>query len=43
MAWWFFLPGLAFIVLAVILSVRVAGREWRDTEHGSHDEGASHH
>jgi hypothetical protein len=42
-AWWFFLPGLACIVLAAILSVRVAGREWRDTEHGSHDEGASHH
>lgn len=42
-AWWFFLPGLALIVVAAVQSVRTAGREWRETEHGSHDEGASHH
>jgi hypothetical protein len=41
--WWFALPGLLLIVVGAVVSVRVAGREWRDTEHGSHDEGASHH
>ena len=43
LAWWFFLPGLAVIVLAAVVSVRTAGREWEETEHGSHDEGAGHH
>ena len=41
--WLFAIPGLALIVVAAVISVRVAGREWRDTEHGSHDEGATHH
>ena len=41
--WLFAIPGLVLIVVSAVLSVRVAGREWRDTERGSHDEGASHH
>jgi hypothetical protein len=41
--WLFAIPGFALIVVSAVLSVRVAGREWRDTEHGSHDEGATHH
>ncbi len=41
--WWFAVPALGLIVVAAVVSVRVAGREWRDTEHGSHDEGATHH
>jgi hypothetical protein len=42
-AWWFLLPGLGVIVAAAVLSIRAAGREWRETEHGSRDEGAGHH
>jgi hypothetical protein len=40
--WWFFLPGLVLLVVSAVLSVRTAGREWRDTERGSHDEGDGH-
>jgi hypothetical protein len=42
-AWWFLLPGLAVIVVAAVLSIRAAGREWHETEHGSNDEGTGHH
>jgi len=42
-AWWFLIPGLGVFVVGAILSVRTAGREWRETEHGSHDEGSGHH
>ena len=35
--------GLVLVVVSSVLSVRPAGREWRETEHGSHDEGAAHH
>ena len=42
-AWWFFLPGLVVIVVTAVLSVRAAGREWQETEHGSRDEGPGHH
>ncbi|HEY7738328.1 MAG TPA: hypothetical protein VIC63_04780 [Candidatus Limnocylindria bacterium] len=41
--WMFALPALGLIVISAVLSVRAAGREWRETEHGSHDEGAAHH
>jgi hypothetical protein len=41
--WLFAIPGLVLVVVASVVSVRVAGREWRDAEHGSHDEGAAHH
>lgn len=42
-AWWFLIPGLIVIVVAAVVSIRAAGREWHETEHGSHDEGAGHH
>jgi hypothetical protein len=41
--WFFAIPGLALIVVGAVVSVRAAGREWRETELGSHDEGAGHH
>ena len=41
--WFFAVPGLILIVVAAVVSVRTAGREWRETEHGSHDEGGGHH
>jgi len=42
-AWWFLIPGLAVILVAVVVSIRAAGREWHETEHGSHDEGVGPH
>jgi hypothetical protein len=41
--WMFAIPGLVLILVSAVLSVRAAGHEWRETEHGSHDEGAAHH
>jgi len=41
--WWFAIPGLVLFVAAAVVSIRVASREWRETEHGSHDEGAARH
>lgn len=41
--WIFALPGLLLLVVLSVISVRAAGREWRQTDHGSHDEGAAHH
>lgn len=42
-AWWFLIPGLGVFVVSTVLSIRAAGREWQETEHGSHDEGSGHH
>jgi hypothetical protein len=42
-AWWFLIPGLVVIVAAAVMSIRAAGREWHETEQGSHDEDAGHH
>jgi hypothetical protein len=36
------IPGLVVFVLGVIAWVRAANHEWRETEHGSHDDGAAH-
>jgi hypothetical protein len=36
------IPGLLVIVLGVIAWVRAANHEWRDTEHGSHHDQATH-
>lgn len=36
------IPGLLVVVLAVIAWVRAANHEWRETEHASHDDGATH-
>jgi uncharacterized membrane protein YfcA len=41
--WIFALPGLLLLITLAVISVRTAGREWRQTDHGSHDEGAAHH
>ena len=41
--WWFAIPGLVLFIVAALVSIRVASREWRETEDGSHDEGAAHH
>ena len=35
-------PGLIVLVLGIFAWVRAANHEWRETEHGSHDDGAAH-
>jgi hypothetical protein len=35
------IPGLVVLVLGVTGWVRAANHEWRDTEHGSHGDGAT--
>jgi hypothetical protein len=37
------IPGLLVFLGAVIAWVRAANHEWRETEHGSHDDGAAAH
>lgn len=39
---WLAIPGVAVLVIGIISWVRAANHEWRDTEHGSHDDGAAH-
>lgn len=36
------IPGLLVLVAGAVAWVRAANHEWRDTEHGSHDDGAAH-
>ena len=36
------IPGLIVLVVGVIAWVRAANHEWRDTEHGSHGDRATH-
>jgi hypothetical protein len=36
------IPGLVVLVAGIVGWVRAANREWRETEHGAHDEGAAH-
>ena len=36
------IPGLLVFVGGAVAWVRAANREWRDVEHGSHDDGAPH-
>jgi putative Mn2+ efflux pump MntP len=36
------IPGAAVFVAVSVAWVRAANHEWRDTEHGSHDDGAPH-
>ena len=38
----FAVPGLLIFLYAVVAWVRAAGREWDETEHGSHDDAAGH-
>jgi amino acid transporter len=39
---WIAVPGLVLLVVAVVAWVRAANHEWRDVEHGSHDDGPAH-
>jgi hypothetical protein len=39
---WIAIPGLLLLVVSVIAWVRAANHEWRDVEHGSHDDGPAH-
>jgi hypothetical protein len=36
------IPGLLVLLYAIWAWVRAAGREWRDVEHGPHDDAAGH-
>ena len=36
------IPGLVVFVGGVVAWVRAANHEWRDVEHGSHDDGSAH-
>jgi hypothetical protein len=36
------IPGLLVLVAGIVGWVRAANHEWRETEHGAHDEGAAH-
>jgi hypothetical protein len=35
-------PGLLVLVASIVAWVRAANHEWREVEHGSHDDGAAH-
>ncbi len=35
-------PGLLVLVVGIVAWIRAANHEWRDTEHGSHDDAAAH-
>jgi hypothetical protein len=39
---WLAIPGVLLIVITAFAWVRAANHEWRDVEHGSHDDGAAH-
>jgi len=36
------IPGLLVLIYAIWAWVRAAGREWRDVEHGPHDDAPGH-
>ena len=36
------IPGVLVLVVGSIAWVRAANHEWRDVEHGSHDDGSAH-
>jgi hypothetical protein len=39
---WLAVPGVVLFVLTAIAWVRAANHEWRDVEHGSHDDAPGH-
>ena len=39
---WIAIPGAILFVVTAVAWVRAANREWRDVEHGSHDDGPAH-
>jgi len=36
------IPGVLVLVLGCVAWIRAANTEWRDVEHGSHDDGSAH-
>ncbi len=40
---WLLIPGLVVLVGTVVAWIRAANREWREVEHGSHDDGHATH
>ena len=36
------IPGVLVLVLGVVAWIRAANHEWREVEHGSHDDGSAH-
>ena len=36
------IPGILVLVAGIVGWVMASNREWRETEHGSHDDGAAH-
>ena len=36
------IPGVLLLFVVVIAWVRAANHEWRDVEHGAHDDGSTH-
>ncbi len=40
--WVIFIPGVLVFGATVVAWVRLANREWRDTEHRTHDDAAGH-
>ena len=40
---WLLVPGLVVLVGAIVAWIRAANREWREVEHGSHDDGHAAH
>ena len=36
------IPGLIVLIAGLVAWVRSSGREWRETEHRPHDDGAAH-
>jgi hypothetical protein len=39
---WLAIPGAVLFVITAVAWVRAANHEWRDVEHGSHDDAAGH-
>jgi len=39
---WLAIPGVVLFVATSVAWVRAANHEWRDVEHGSHDDGSAH-
>ncbi|MGH2417463.1 MAG: hypothetical protein ACRDFY_03945, partial [Candidatus Limnocylindria bacterium] len=39
---WLAIPGVLLFVITAVAWVRAANHEWRDVEHGSHDDAAGH-
>ena len=40
---WLLVPGLVLFIGTVVAWIRAANREWREVEHGAHDDGHAAH